>query len=1330
MSRARKAVIGVAGLVTLVLLVAAAGVVVLRSDWFREKVRERIVSEVEKAINGRVELGRFQFEWTTLTAELDDVTIHGTEPPGQAPLLAVKRLLVGLKIISMAERTFNIASLEADAPRGHLIVQPDGDINIPPPRKFKPQMVLDLKIGRLDVKDGALIAEAAGRKPTTTLWNAHGENVSARANYDPAKARYSADISLSPMHFQWAGYGALDARVTATATMEKNRVTLPLATVTTLAKNPSSIELSDVSVTGFTAPVVTAKYAANVALDEVDRVFRLVDFQHTGTIGVKGSARFVSMRDYLVTGSFQGSGIGYGKVLDLRTSGSFDAGPGLVKLHEARVTALSGEILANGEVKNFSTFSFTGQVQHFDGGQLVSLTGMPALPYDGVISGPFQATGTLSERNYHGLTASATLSIEPAATGVPVHGELTGKFDGTAETVDFAKSWIGLPGSRVDFSGIPGQRLDVKLESNDLNEFRPIVTLPSALSSGAVSFTGSVSGALNDPRIAGHATIRNVVFEDRKIDSLTGDFTASSSGVTATDAMVSANGLQAQGGGSLGLSHWNATDVSAIAANVHIVNGDLTKLLALAGRKDEPVTGTLSATAQIAGTVADPHVSADLSLAKGALYGEPFDSVTGHAQYVNGGAETLTAAVSAGAKHLNLSLQMNGGQLNAGKVAFNVSSNVVALNQIVIVRRREPDLRGMAQIKADGVIEIHENQAHEPQFTILDLNGEATATSLALGTRNFGDANLSATTKNGILTARLTSNAVKAAISGEGTIRLAGDYPIDAKVTFSEVRLNAVEAMLNPSVKEHEELLDGTIAGQLTLSGPAKNPDLITAAVELNRIELRPAPQPGQPPNLQTLVLRNEGPVRMTLAHSIVSIEDARLQGPETNLQFGGSVALNQQSPLDLTVRGNINLALAHTLNEDLSSSGAMVVIANIRGTFTNPDLTGRAELQKGDFRYAGFVNGLANVNGVLLFSGSRATIQSLTAESGGGKVEATGFVTLTAGSLGTLAFRLETHARGVRIRYPEGVSSLSDADLTVAGTSDRSVASGRVTIRRILINPTADAASILATSAEPARVPSSRTGLAANMNLDVQIDTAPDVSFETSVAQSVEADASLRLRGTATSPALLGRINVTQGEMKFFGNRYTISQGSISFLNPSKIDPILNVSVETKARGVAVTLTISGPANKLNVSYRSDPPLQFGDIVALLATGRAPTNATLESAGTGQLQNFQQLGASALLGQALANPTTPGRLQRFFGVSNIKLNPELSGITGSPETRLSIEQQVAPNILFTYDASVADTSTQLIRVELDFNPRWAAILTREENGYVALDFAYKRRFK
>ena len=74
-----------------------------------------------------------------------------------------------------------------------------------------------------------------------------------------------------------------------------------------------------------------------------------------------------------------------------------------------------------------------------------------------------------------------------------------------------------------------------------------------------------------------------------------------------------------------------------------------------------------------------------------------------------------------------------------------------------------------------------------------------------------------------------------------------------------------------------------------------------------------------------------------------------------------------------------------------------------------------------------------------------------------------TGFATLSGGLLG---FRVEAKAREVRVRYPEGISSVSDADLTLAGTSERSQTSGTITVHRVSINPKSDAATILANSA------------------------------------------------------------------------------------------------------------------------------------------------------------------------------------------------------------------------------------------------------------------------
>src|SRR6266852_9183911 len=128
-------------------------------------------------------------------------------------------------------------------------------------------------------------------------------------------------------------------------------------------------------------------------------------------------------------------------------------------------------------------------------------------------------------------------------------------------------------------------------------------------------------------------------------------------------------------------------------------------------------------------------------------------------------------------------------------------------------------------------------------------------------------------------------------------------------------------------------------------------------------------------------------------------------------------------------------------------------------------------------------------------------------------------------------------------------------------------------------------------------------------MQFDLRVETAPDISFESPLAQDLQVEGGLRLQGTANNPVLLGRLNITQGEVNFFGTQYTINQGSITFANPVKLDPVLNVDLETRVQGIDVTLTISGPINKLNITPRSDPPMSYSDVLALLATGSAPAS-------------------------------------------------------------------------------------------------------------------------
>ena len=67
-----------------------------------------------------------------------------------------------------------------------------------------------------------------------------------------------------------------------------------------------------------------------------------------------------------------------------------------------------------------------------------------------------------------------------------------------------------------------------------------------------------------------------------------------------------------------------------------------------------------------------------------------------------------------------------------------------------------------------------------------------------------------------------------------------------------------------------------------------------------------------------------------------------------------------------------------------------------------------------------------------VLFTKERATIQSLTGETGGGTIELSGFASYGGGQT---VFRIHARAREVRVRYPEGVSTVANASLNFTGT-------------------------------------------------------------------------------------------------------------------------------------------------------------------------------------------------------------------------------------------------------------------------------------------------------
>jgi translocation and assembly module TamB len=230
-----------------------------------------------------------------------------------------------------------------------------------------------------------------------------------------------------------------------------------------------------------------------------------------------------------------------------------------------------------------------------------------------------------------------------------------------------------------------------------------------------------------------------------------------------------------------------------------------------------------------------------------------------------------------------------------------------------------------------------------------------------------------------------------------------------------------------------------------------------------------------------------------------------------------------------------------------------------------------------------------------------------------------------------------------------------------------------------------------------------------------------------------LEADANLRIRGSWEHPILLGHIHVLSGDLYFHGSRYKVARGDLNFANPFQLNPDINVEATTTIQQYEITLNFSGPANKLSLSYRSDPPLPNNDIVALLALGQTSSESEVRSGGTGAGSASVGSGASALLSEAISSQLG-GRLERLFGITRFRVDPGLAGVgsTGSESNasaRITVEQQIARDLTITYVSNVSSTQQQVIQVEYNVNRNVSIVALRDQNGTFGIDVKIKKRF-
>lgn len=762
-------------------------------------------------------------------------------------------------------------------------------------------------------------------------------------------------------------------------------------------------------------------------------------------------------------------------------------------------------------------------------------------------------------------------------------------------------------------------------------------------------------------------------------------------------------------------------------ANLAIQNLAIERVLQVAGRTDIAARGKLGARGTVAGTMKQPSADLTLDLAQAVIEKQAIDQITTHVVYQDTLIDVPSFEARSGPNRLSLAgtFKHPANDFQHGDADLSIQSNNIQLAQIQYVKEANPGLAGTVQLSIKGKGHLDSTKTSQPiDFTA--LSASIAAQGLSLKGTDYGGLKLNADQNGQVVNVKLESDIAKSTLRANANVRLAANYPATGELTLQGIQYSNIAA-LQGGTDLRNQSFDARADGTVRFSGPVLEPRKMTGTAEFTTLEAYTIPQTGKNAQTRQIALKNEGPVSLAVTDKGVEIRQAKWTGPQSNVSVSGGVRLEPEVAFNLTMQANADLRMIHDFDEDVRSAGAALVSATVTGPLKEPVVRGRLELKDGALQQAGMLNGITKANSVIELTGTSARIQSFTAETGGGTVTLSGSASRTEG---IYRFDLQGRTRDVRVRTESGVSVVSNANIRLSGSDKNSLLSGDVNVRMISLNTRSDIGSILTKAAPPVETPTTG-GILDTMRLNITVRLGANTIFRTGFAERLEASADLTVRGTAANPGMLGRVVVSEGELVFFGTKYSLNDGNVSFYNPNKIDPILNLNLTTTARGVRVDLGVSGPVENMSLSYRSDPPLQFSEIISLLAAGRAPTSDPVLVAHTPQTpqQSLPQMGASALLGAAIANPIA-GQLQRVFGVTQLKIDPTFTSGSELPQARLTVQQQITQSLTFTYVTNVTRSDPQIIRVEWAIDDNWSALATRQENGSVGVDVFYKRRFQ
>lgn len=1317
------------------------------TDSFQQRMRKRLVEKLERATGGRVELGELHTIPFRLRVDARNLRIHGREAPDQQPFLQVERVQAEMKIISLLSTTIGLHSLALEHPVVHLIDYPDGTTNLPTPAvKYSSdpgpvEQLISLAVSRIEVQKGEFLWE-----DQKVPFDFTAQDLALLLNYSLLRQRYEARVAAGSIDTHWQQHPEFVWRADASLVLARGR-----ADISSLTLKSGKTELHFTGqLVDFHNPKITGEYRGTADLADLAAILRQPQV-HKGTAQFSGKGAW-SIRDFSTEGTLQAKDVDWStpKLLmrNGRAEGAFSITPARLWLSSIKANLMGGDLLGEVDVTNWQNsleISPGPARRHLIGrispGSLqrgsvhLQVAGFPLTPALGVLSSQSlpldrlnlvgNATGTV-ELLWVGSIRDAETRLKiglsapqrQAPTEIPLHGPVEGVYRGSRDELEVNTLHLATDASDITASGSLSATSSMRftLTSHNVKEWTPLIEavygsspLPFAVH-GWASLTGNATGRVSALTFNGNLEAYD--FEATVPPTQTTGTHTIHWDALSTTVQYSRNSFAAHNGSLIhghtvvhfdtsgALTGGTLAENAPVSLHLDVLDADVAEAAKLAG-VDRPLSGTLGFSINLSGTRHSPHGEGHFEVRQGSAYGVSIPSFTGDLQLADNEIELNHLE----ARAYNAAL--------SGRASINTATRDIQLS----VDGRSIDLARFPRLQSnrfalDGVADFTARLTGTSQEPTVDMHVHVKG--LALDKERVGDFYLDAVTHGRSLDLKGHSDFDQSSLNIHGTVDLERDFPADLNLDFQHLNIVSLLSIYLPGkITGHTP-----VGGAIQVRGPLRKPRELMAAAEIRSFSAQ----------VEHVQVEAVDPIRFEVANQTALIESFHLAGSGTDFTAHGRAHLTGAQEIDLQLGGSVNMTLLQSLNPKILARGSLDVSVNATGSLVQPVLQGQIDVKNTFLSHNDFPSGLSDLNGVLLFDRNRIQVEKLRGTTGGGTIVLTGSASYAGG---TLQLDLGGTAQGVRLRYPPGVSSTANADLRLTGTTSSALLTGDVTVTKLAVTPGFDFGAYLEKSKQGV-VFTQTDSLESRLRLDLHVVTTPDLQMQTAIAR-LSGDADLRVRGTADRPAILGRAEVLEGDISFNGTKYRLERGDVTFANPAKTQPILDLQAATRVRDYDITIRIRGDAsvpNGLKVTWQSEPSLPEGDVIALLALGRTQEESAAASQSGGTF-GFGGEASNLLINEAL-NSTVNSRLQRLFGASRIKIDPQglasETNIVRGPQ--LTIEQQVASNVTLTYSTNVSVSSQQIIQAEYNITRNISIVALRDQNGVVSFDLRIRTHRK